>query len=94
MKNTKFSEKSLKKFWRKYENFYIKPLKNIDEKVLELQVYHNFPLLRQKGECVIKFKDRMSGEAFSGPIFSNANPFCMYGHFNGYNSDTTIQEEI
>ena len=60
-----------------------------DEFVLKLQVFQNYPMLRLKNYVPINFRDEESGQPLVGPIFSSADPECMYGHFTGYNADST-----
>lgn len=45
-------------------------------------------MLRLKTFVPVKFKDFKTGQPLEGPIFSSANPECMFGHFHGYNADT------
>jgi len=57
--------------------------------MLKLQVYHNYPMLRMKNYIPVRFKDFKTDQPLEGPIFSNSDTECMYGHFSGYNADST-----
>ncbi len=72
-----------------YKNFYDITYFHYDEFLLRLQVFENHPLLRLKNYIPIRFEDRETQQSLEGPIFSNSEPECMYGHFIGFNADTT-----
>jgi hypothetical protein len=72
-----------------YKNFYDNNYFHYDEEILKLQVFHNYPLLRMKNYVPIRFRDGRTGQPLDGTIFSNADQECMYGHFTGYNADST-----
>lgn len=56
--------------------------------MLRLQVFGNYPNLRLKNFVPIKFRDYKTDAPLEGPIFSNADEECMYGHFTGYNANS------
>ena len=71
-----------------YSAFYDQAYFMYDEYILQLQVFHNHPLLRIKNHLPIKFTDHKTSQPLTGPIFSSSNQECMYGHFIGYNANT------
>lgn len=72
-----------------YKNFYDMTFFHYDQYILKLQVFENHPLLRLKNYIPIKFIDYKTQQPLEGPIFSNSEPECMFGHFIGFNADTT-----
>lgn len=71
-----------------YTKFYDNTYFCYDQYMLKLQVFGNYPNLRLKNFVPIKFKDYKTEEPLQGPIFSNADEQCMYGHFTGFNANS------